>query len=454
MAEAKIGILAQFRDEASAGLSRLGVELGDLGNSANFVSDGVTALSSALGSIGAGAAIASAVNAFADGEAKMNNFDALLSTLPPNLQALRGEILKVAEESTYLGFSQEDSALAMAELLRVLGNGPDTFKAFTAAQGVAILHNEDILSATREVIMGMRGMGKAFLEDGIVVDEHLTKQQNLANILSVASRALDNYKGSVNHAKAELTEFGNQAQQSLGGQFADAFVEATSMVEGFIRAHGGLGQILKDNDGILKIIAITLTTLVVAGFVVATAAALAMAGPFGIIIAVIAALVGVSIFLYTLWKTYWPDMKNLIITFWNAVKPVLEQIGSWVKSKVIDPLVDGFNTLISKLQAAWDWVTKLASKIGAGATGAYNSVKSMIGLATGGIVTAPTVAMVGESGPEAVIPLNRLNSMGGGGGITVNINGDVIASEDSALMYAAELARVIKNQINIAGVRA
>ena len=45
-------------------------------------------------------------------------------------------------------------------------------------------------------------------------------------------------------------------------------------------------------------------------------------------------------------------------------------------------------------------------------------------LAEGGIVTSPTLAMIGEgNGPEAVIPLSKLGSMGfgGGGGITVNV---------------------------------
>ena len=36
-------------------------------------------------------------------------------------------------------------------------------------------------------------------------------------------------------------------------------------------------------------------------------------------------------------------------------------------------------------------------------------------LAAGGIVTSPTLAMLGESEPEAVIPLNKLGGMGGGG---------------------------------------
>lgn len=42
-------------------------------------------------------------------------------------------------------------------------------------------------------------------------------------------------------------------------------------------------------------------------------------------------------------------------------------------------------------------------------------------LAEGGIVTGPTLAMIGEAGPEAVIPLNRAGSLGNN--ITINVNG-------------------------------
>lgn len=42
-------------------------------------------------------------------------------------------------------------------------------------------------------------------------------------------------------------------------------------------------------------------------------------------------------------------------------------------------------------------------------------------LANGGIVTQPTLALIGEAGPEAVVPLDRAGDMGGG--VTINVNG-------------------------------
>jgi TP901 family phage tail tape measure protein len=44
-------------------------------------------------------------------------------------------------------------------------------------------------------------------------------------------------------------------------------------------------------------------------------------------------------------------------------------------------------------------------------------------LADGGIVRRPTVAMIGEAGPEAVVPLDRASDMGFGRGIEVHVHG-------------------------------
>ena len=50
-------------------------------------------------------------------------------------------------------------------------------------------------------------------------------------------------------------------------------------------------------------------------------------------------------------------------------------------------------------------------------------------MATGGIVNSATMALIGEAGPEAVIPLDRMGSMGGTY-VTVNISGSVTTERD------------------------
>ena len=68
--------------------------------------------------------------------------------------------------------------------------------------------------------------------------------------------------------------------------------------------------------------------------------------------------------------------------------------------------------------------------------GAFAMMSGIPMLASGGIVTGPTLAMIGEGGgPEAVIPLDRLNSFMGAGAVTVTgrIQGqDILLSNERA----------------------
>ncbi len=65
-------------------------------------------------------------------------------------------------------------------------------------------------------------------------------------------------------------------------------------------------------------------------------------------------------------------------------------------------------------------------------------------MASGGIITAPTLGLVGEAGPEAVIPLDRLGTLGGGGStnVTVNVQGSVLAEYDLAETIQNQLVRI------------
>jgi hypothetical protein len=57
-------------------------------------------------------------------------------------------------------------------------------------------------------------------------------------------------------------------------------------------------------------------------------------------------------------------------------------------------------------------------------------------MATGGVVTRPTLAMIGEAGPEAVVPLGR-----GAGGTTIIVQGSIWQTEDLARAVAGAQAR-------------
>lgn len=127
---------------------------------------------------------------------------------------------------------------------------------------------------------------------------------------------------------------------------------------------------------------------------------------------------GVVKFVFDAVKTGFGELANL-------GKAIFDGIGGAFKgviNAVIATLEGGLNFAIKGLNTILDGIDKAAGPWVN--FGEIPSVK-LPRLAEGGIVTSPTLAMIGEgNGPEAVIPLSKLGSMGfggGGGGITVNV---------------------------------
>ena len=85
--------------------------------------------------------------------------------------------------------------------------------------------------------------------------------------------------------------------------------------------------------------------------------------------------------------------------------------------------IDGFNLLLTALNVGLRAMEKEELDLVARVTLGRLDVPKLVPLAMGGIVTGPTRALIGEAGPEAVIPLDRLGKMGGNTyNITINAN--------------------------------
>jgi hypothetical protein len=63
--------------------------------------------------------------------------------------------------------------------------------------------------------------------------------------------------------------------------------------------------------------------------------------------------------------------------------------------------------------------------VGPGPFGAAINPPTIRPFATGGIVTRPTIGLVGEAGPEAVIPLDRARGVGSTTIINVTVKGGI-----------------------------
>jgi hypothetical protein len=126
---------------------------------------------------------------------------------------------------------------------------------------------------------------------------------------------------------------------------------------------------------------------------------------------------GVVQFVFGAVKTGFAELANLGKAIFDGIggafKGVINAVISAME-KGLNFAIKGLNTILDGIdKAAGPWVN----------FGTIPDVK-LPRLAEGGITTGPTIAMIGEKGPEAVIPLDRLGSMGmGGANITVNVNG-------------------------------
>ena len=122
-------------------------------------------------------------------------------------------------------------------------------------------------------------------------------------------------------------------------------------------------------------------------------------------------------------------MRENIIKMFSLIFNGIKATMGFIANVITAPFKAAFNAI------AWLWnntVGKLSftipSWVPGGIGGKGWNVPDIPMLAEGGIVTGPTLAMIGEGRePEAVIPLSKLGSMGFGGGggntITVNVNG-------------------------------
>jgi hypothetical protein len=127
-------------------------------------------------------------------------------------------------------------------------------------------------------------------------------------------------------------------------------------------------------------------------------------GPFGLAIAFVV--------------KFRDDIMNMFSLIYSGIKATMGFVADVISApfKAAFRAVAGlWNNTIGKLSfTVPSWVPGLGGK--------GFDVPDIPVLGDGGIVRGPTLAMIGERGPEAVIPLSRAGGMGMGNQITVNVS--------------------------------
>jgi hypothetical protein len=138
------------------------------------------------------------------------------------------------------------------------------------------------------------------------------------------------------------------------------------------------------------------------------------------------------------------DETNALVDSANAAA---DKVGLNAATKWYQAGIDSATAVVTGIQTELDKLTpKLMAKMDAIAaklkrtvdidvviTERVNKIVTSFGgipaMAEGGIVNKPTLALIGEAGPEAIVPLSKMNA-GGGGDVNINVTGGLSTSAE------------------------
>jgi hypothetical protein len=173
----------------------------------------------------------------------------------------------------------------------------------------------------------------------------------------------------------------------------------------------------KENPGTFKILAAAIGAIAIS--ILAINAAMAL-NPISAIAIGVVALVAGLVLAYKRFETF----RAVVDTVFEGIKLGFGLVVTYLKTvagiykAIFNGIASGWNNTIGKLSFSIPNIPGLPGR------GTKIEVPKIPMLAQGGIVTGPTLAMIGEAGPEAVVPLDRYrDGMGGGNNVTINVNG-------------------------------
>ena len=509
MADSTLSILVQLQDQASQQLSQLGNSMKGMASSMQPAISASQAFAVGLLAVGAaaGAFAYSAVEAASAAQVKIASLTATLQAMGSQGTDAEGKILALGSAGVQLGFNAEDTAASIAKLYQRTGDLTEATQLNSTAMDLARAKNIDLATASNMIGLVMSGNSRVLKQYGIDLKDAGTPLEALDELQQKLSGQADafskTFQGQSDILKESFTQLkitiGNDLLPTLTDLLVKVATFTTTVLPAWIDEAKALGTWLENHRVVLYAIAgaiVGALTPAMVAFVMVTipamiaafaTAAIALA-PWMIAGAIIGGIVAGVMWIINNWQL----VKAEAIAIWNSIKDFFTDnlaailavftggIGNIVKlivdnwqsiedtSKAIwegigSTISDVWSDIEDTVKASINWILEKINSIITAVNNAVHSVGSKIGLnipaiptipllAQGGIITRPTLAMVGEGGePEAVIPLSRLNQFAGGGagGLTINLNGPVMTGPEYAREMGNQLAMQIKRQIRV-----
>jgi len=415
---------------------------------------------------------ASASAALATAQDNLAKYQGQLSQLE-NQQALAGQsattltaaLEAVAQSGVNLGFSFTDSLSSLKTLFTETGSVSESQQAFSVAMDLARFKSEDLSTATQQVEMALQGQGRSLATLGIQIKDGLTPMQALQALQAQLNGQAQDYADTVAGKEAIAQAQFNQAMANAGATILPILAQLLTLltaliqkVEEWTSAHPKLTEVILIAIAVFGglMLALGSILLVVGPLLIAFATmggvvAVAIAG-IAVGIAILAGVVLANLnTIKSIWNDVWQWVSDFLKTIWNGITSFFQ-----TQITQITNMLQSFETTVMNIFKA---ITAPISAITGAVSGVVGSVAASIPkLAAGGIVSSPTLALIGEAGPEAVIPLSAFSGgsslaggggLGSGGGITININGGSYLDQGGATMIANALATQIGRQLKL-----
>ena len=164
------------------------------------------------------------------------------------------------------------------------------------------------------------------------------------------------------------------------------------------------------------------------------------------------------------WNTVWGGVSSFFLGVWKGIQDGLSGAINYIVgllNSLLSTVSSISNQIMAPIAAVTSAVTGALAKAGSMVSGAVGTAvgvgSSITHFASGGIVDGPTFALVGEAGPEAIIPLSLLGGKGGGGmgagsgggNVVVNLNGDLYTDAQTATKFGNAIAKIINQQLKL-----
>jgi hypothetical protein len=311
------------------------------------------------------------------------------------------------------GITDDELRPAMAGLVRATKDINEAQKAANLAMDVAAAKGMSLETVTKAMEKAYGGnMGalaklspelKQMIKDGASLEEVMAEMGKTFG--GAATDSANTAAGSMKRLGVALGE----AKEGVGAALLPILEKALPVLQKF-------ATWAQDNPTLITAVAIAFG--VMAASIVAVNAAMAL-NPAVLITAGIVALGVALVMAYKRFDTF----RAVVQSVANGVAGYFEFIAN-AYIKMINLVIRGIN-LIKPGKDIGPIGQVSFGRLGGGDDGG-NGGANPAGLdykamATGGVVTSPTFALIGEAGPEAVIPLDKMGSMGGG--VTINVNG-------------------------------